>query len=439
MSQISAFSIQNCITRAFLILMSSLFLLYPGTQGFGEIAQAKYQMFLLLCGGYTALMLLLLAESALVSGKKCRNLKAVLKETNWTQRFLALYLLFTWLSALLSPYFPETVIGVSRYEGALTISIYVVCFFLVRAYGRIDRVLITVFGAAVTLFDLLCIAQLYGGNPFTLYPVGYGYADAGVAYSGAYLGTIGNVDLVAAFFCLAIPAFWAAMLRSRDWQRWLLSVPLALSLFVLVKMNVLAGFVGILAGAAGSAVVIVPMSARARRAAAWSLAGFFALALAVLYCVDFGGVFHELHSILRGEISGAFGSGRIHIWKQVLKSVPEHLLFGTGPDTMLYGGLEAFSRYDESLGGTVIGRIDVAHNEYLNILYHQGIFALIAYLGALFSAAKKWLTDSGRNALVAVLGTMLLCYSIQAFFSFSMVMTAPYFYLTLALFDKSDV
>lgn len=80
MSQISAFSIQNCITRAFLILMSSLFLLYPGTQGFGEIAQAKYQMFLLLCGGYTALMLLLLAESALVSGKKCRNLKAVLKE-----------------------------------------------------------------------------------------------------------------------------------------------------------------------------------------------------------------------------------------------------------------------------------------------------------------------------------------------------------------------
>lgn len=419
--------------------MSSLFLLYPGTQGFGEIAQAKYQMFLLLCGGYTALMLLLLAESALVSGKKHRSLKAVLKGMNWTQRFLALYLLFTWLSALLSPYFPETVIGVSRYEGALTISIYVVCFFLVRAYGRIDRVLITVFGAAVTLFDLLCIAQLYGGNPFTLYPVGYGYADAGVAYSGAYLGTIGNVDLVAAFFCLAIPAFWAAMLRSRDWQRWLLSVPLALSLFVLVKMNVLAGFVGILAGAAVSAVVIVPMSVRARRAAAWSLAGFFALALAVLYCVDFGGVFHELLSIMHGEISTTFGSGRIHIWEQVLSAVPEHFLFGTGPDTMLYGGLEAFTRYDESLGGTIIGRIDVAHNEYLNILYHQGIFAAMAYLGALVAAAKKWLRDSGRNALVAVLGTMLLCYSIQAFFGFSMIMTAPYFWLTLALFDKNEM
>ena len=273
--------------------MSSLFLLYPGMQGFGEIAQAKYQMFLLLCGGYTALMLLLLAESALVSGKKCRNLKAVLKETNWTQRFLALYLLFTWLSALLSPYFPETVIGVSRYEGALTISIYVVCFFLVRAYGRIDRVLITVFGAAVTLFDLLCIAQLYGGNPFTLYPVGYGYADAGVAYSGAYLGTIGNVDLVVAFFCLAIPAFWATILRSHERKRYYLIVPLALSLFVLVKMNVLAGFVGVFAGGAISYVVITPVGETHRRALA---AAFFCLvvgSLAALYCVDFGGVFHE--------------------------------------------------------------------------------------------------------------------------------------------------
>lgn len=419
--------------------MSTFFLLYPGTHGFGEIAAAKHRMFLLLCGGYAALMLLLLAESALVSGKKHRSLKAVLKGMNWTQRFLALYLLITWLSALLSPYFPETVIGVSRYEGALTISIYVICFFLARAYGRIDRVLITVFGAAVTLFDLLCIAQLYGGNPFTLYPVGYGYADAGVAYSGAYLGTIGNVDLVAAFFCLAIPAFWATILRSHERKRYYLIVPLALSLFVLVKMNVLAGFVGILAGAAVSAVVIVPMSARARRAAAWSLAGFFALALAVLYCFDFGGVFHELHSIMHGEISTTFGSGRIHIWEQVLSAVPEHLLLGTGPDTMLYGGLEAFSRYDESLGGTIIGHIDVAHNEYLNILYHQGIFALIAYLGALFSAAKKWLTDSARSMRSAVLGTMLLCYGIQAFFGFSMIMTAPYFYLTLALFDKSDV
>lgn len=438
MAKKAASTIFSRITDAYLILMATIYLLYIGGSGFAGITGEKYHLFLLLCGGYAAIMLLLLAENAIVSAKHIQ-LRATLKNTGLTQRLIAVYLLLTWVSTLISPYFPQTIVGVSRYEGALTITIYCLCFFLVCAYGRISKPLIAAFAAAVTLFDLLCIVQLYGGNPFTLYPVGYCYADAGTAYSGAYLGTIGNVDLVAAFFCLAIPTFWAVILRSRDWQRWLLSVPLALSLFVLVKMNVLAGFVGILAGAAVSAVVIVPMSARARRAAAWSLAGFFALALAVLYCVDFGGVFHELHSIMHGEISTTFGSGRIHIWEQVLSAVPEHFLFGTGPDTMLYGGLEAFTRYDESLGGTIIGRIDVAHNEYLNILYHQGFFALAAYLGALATAAKKWLRDSGRNALVAVLGTMLLCYSIQAFFGFSMIMTAPYFWLTLALFDKNEM
>ena len=218
-----------------------------------------------------------------------------------------------------------------------------------------------------------------------------------------------------------------------------MTLPLVLSLFVLVKMDVLAGFVGVFGGAIMSLVVIIPMEKRIRCYAAWGLLAAAVLAIITLYCFDFGGLFYEVHSILHGNAESSFGSGRLHIWQCVIERIPEHLLFGTGPDTMLYGELEAFSRYDASLGGKIVAQIDVAHNEYLNILYHQGIFAAMAYLGALVAAAKKWLTSSARSARTAVLGTMLLCYSIQAFFGFSMVMTAPYFYLTLALFDKSDM
>ena len=46
---------------------------------------------------------------------------------------------------------------------------------------------------------------------------------------------------------------------------------------------------------------------------------------------------------------------------------------------------------------------------------------------------KFW---KSKATLLAVLGTMLLCYFIQAFFGFSMIMTAPYAYIVLALFDK---
>ncbi len=438
MAKKAASTIFSRITDAYLILMATIYLLYIGGSGFAGITGEKYHLFLLLCGGYAAIMLLLLAENAIVSAKHIQ-LRATLKNTGLTQRLIAVYLLLTWVSTLISPYFPQTIVGVSRYEGALTITIYCLCFFLVCAYGRISKPLIAAFAAAVTLFDLLCIVQLYGGNPFTLYPVGYCYADAGTAYSGAYLGTIGNVDLVAAFFCLAIPTFWAVILRSRDRQRWLLTLPLVLSLFVLVKMDVLAGFVGVFGGAIMSLVVIIPMEKRIRCYAAWGLLAAAVLAIITLYCFDFGGLFYEVHSILHGNAESSFGSGRLHIWQCVIERIPEHLLFGTGPDTMLYGELEAFSRYDASLGGKIVAQIDVAHNEYLNILYHQGIFAAMAYLGALVAAAKKWLTSSARSARTAVLGTMLLCYSIQAFFGFSMVMTAPYFYLTLALFDKSDM
>ena len=230
------------VTEIYLILMVTVFLLYPGRQGFGGIAEEKYRAFLLLCGGYAAIMLLLLAETAIVGGLH-RDIRSALKRTSWTQRLLAIYLLLTWISALLSPYFPDTVIGVGRYEGALTITIYCACFFFVRAYGKAGKVLIAAMALSVSGFCVICIIQLYGGNPFGLYPAGYNYADAYKAYSGAYLGTIGNVDLVAAFLCMMIPACWATILRSGDRQRFYLLAPLTLALFVLIKMDVLAGFV----------------------------------------------------------------------------------------------------------------------------------------------------------------------------------------------------
>ena len=424
------------ITRLYLILMVTLFLMYTGLQGYAGITEAKYRMFLTICGGYAAVMLLLVAESTVIGRRKVRNFRSIIQAMSWVQRMMMIFVMLTWISALTSSYFPQTIIGASRYEGALTITIYCVCFFLVRTYGRIDKALVWAFAAAVSVFDLICLVQLYGGNPLSLYPAGYGYADAYMAYSGAYLGTIGNVDLVAAFLCLVIPAFWVTMLRGYDRRRFLLTVPLILSVFVLVKMHVLAGFVGVFGGAVIASAVVIPMKKHQRRIAGCILLGVLAAMVIVLYFCDFGGMFHEIHCMLHGEFDDAFGSGRLHIWKSVLQKVPEHLLLGTGPDTMIYGGIEVFTRYDAAVGGTIVAQIDTAHNEYLNVLYHQGVPALLAYLGMLAAAAKKWMAGSAEHPQIAVLGTMLLCYFIQAFFGFSMIMTAPYAYIVLALFDK---
>lgn len=97
----------------------------------------------------------------------------------------------------------------------------------------------------MSLCCLLALWQLAGGNPLGLYPKGLAYSDAGTAYSGAYLGTIGNTDLLAAVMCVAVPAFFYGAWKLR--RCWLL-VPLTLCVTVSVRMNVSAGLLGTAAG-----------------------------------------------------------------------------------------------------------------------------------------------------------------------------------------------
>ena len=145
------------------------------------------------------------------------------------------------------------------------------------------------------------------------------------------------------------------------------------------------------------------------------------------------GLLHEIHELLHGRVSDTFGSGRIYIWKSVLERIPSQLWLGSGPDTMMLAEIEPFTRFDERLNTAIVAQIDVAHNDYLNILYHQGIFAMLAYMAALVDAAGKWLRNSEKSGVVAALGGAALCYYIQAFFGFSFCGSTIYFWVILGL------
>lgn len=426
------------ITRGFLLSLVSLFVLFTGFSGYEGITEAKYGLFLLLCGGYVFVMAVVSIDRTILKGTGFR-IKDAVRSSTIAQRFAIAYMLLTWVSALLSTHFPETIIGASRYEGALTTSIYVLCFLFVSTYGEIDRTLIAAITAGVAIFDVLSITQMCGYNPFSLYPKGYDYFDAYTSYGGEFLGTIGNVDLVAAFLCLTIPLLLGTVILGAGKKRYALLVPLILSALVLIKMNVLAGLVGVTIGLLLSLPVILPMGSRGKRTFWICIGALGILGLATLYLLDMGtGMFHEIHEVLHGNADEHFGSGRLYIWQSVIERIPNNTFFGTGPDTMIYSGIEAFSRYDETLGAMIVSQIDVAHNEYLNVLYHQGIFAFFAYTGLLSTLAIRWVKGSGDNIRVAVLGSMILSYSIQAFFGFSMCITAPLFWVTLGLLDKES-
>ena len=426
------------VTALWLLLMATVFLLWPGTGGYMSISAAKYRMFLILCGGYCGLILLLCAEEILIGGMKAPSLRTLWKERSWAWRLAVVYLLLTWLSALCSPHFPETVRGVSRNEGALTVTLYVLCFLFASVHLRLRRWMLPAAALTLLAFDAVCILQLMGGNPFGLYPEGMNYFDANIRYSGAYLGTVGNVDHVASLLSVAVPLLWVALVRLKGRQRLLPAVVLAVTLWVLWKMWVLAALVGILLGSALALPWALPMGRKGRRRTAAAVVGLLLLFVLAVFLRDPGsGFLHELHELLRGRGEDSFGSGRIYIWRNVLERVGGRLWLGHGPDTMLLAEIPPFTRVDPVLG-VIRARIDTAHNEYLNVLFHQGLPALLAYLGMLLCALWGWIRRGCRTAAGAAAGTAVVCYSLQACFGISVCITTPFLWIALALLEREN-
>lgn len=422
------------ITFWYSALLLTVFLFYFDARGYQGISQAKFQMFLGLSILYFAAMALLAMDQLLSGQLRVRSPSALWRQMGWPQRLVVIYLGLTWLSALSSPWWPATILGAGRLEGALSITVYCLSFLLVSAYGRPDRRLLAVLGGSVTLFCLLCLVQMAGYNPFGLYPSESGYADAGKSYIGAYLGTIGNVDLAAAFLSLTLPLLLYAVIHLSGPLRYTLLIPLILAAAVLARMSVMAGLVGASAGCLLALPVAGARSAKVRQNLALLVCGVVLGGLVAVFLVDFGSELpHELHMLLHGQASPSFGSGRLYIWSQVLERIPEHPLLGTGPDTMLCTQFAPFTRYDPQLDYTITAQIDSAHNEYLNILYHQGIVSLAAYLGVLGILAAGWVFTAPKDSSAAILGAGVLGYCIQALFGISCPLTAPFFWLALGL------
>lgn len=147
------------------------------------------------------------------------------------------------------------------------------------------------------------------------------------------------------------------------------------------------------------------------------------------------GFLYELNQIMHGMTSDSFGTSRIKIWKEVLKMIPEHLWLGGGPDT-LAGRIDfAFTRTSELNGELIESAIDVAHNDYLNILVNTGLLSLLAYVAALSAALVRWLKVAPSNKAVAACGASATSYLSQIFFSFSICIVSPLFWILFGLME----
>lgn len=412
--------------------MMSLFLLWPGTEGYRAITNAKYELFLALSGSYIVLLVLSLAALRL-TGSSLSG-----RPFSRTAQCLLLFGLCSVLSWLFSDNRAQALFGLSRKEGLVTILTYLAIFLAVSRHARPRAWMVHLFGISICAFCLLCLIQLTGRNPLNLYPAGLNYYDKDIAYSGAFLGTLGNVGHVAALLCIALPAFLCAAVRMHTRLRFWLLVPAALSLIVLIRMNVAAGMVGVF----GAALIGVPVCAPSVRLRRWLLLASVVIVLAALlliYC--FGGFLgetaFELSELLHGRCEPTFGSGRLMIWREAWDAFCRQPLFGGGPDTLGLHISTHFERIDAATGQIHRAAIDTAHNEYLNILANQGLFAFLAYLGAIACSFLRWVRHGSKSASAAVTGCAVTGYCIQAFFGISICISAPFFWICWALLEAA--
>lgn len=397
-------------------LLLTVLWLYLPYGGYGRMMEGKYACFLLLTLPYLA------AEAARTKNHRMTGKSGVMDAA------AAAYLGCSALSALLSPYGAQTILGGTRRDGLLTLALYVSCFWLLSRHIRADRGLVYLTALSAVLCDALALAQLAGYNPLGLYPAGLNYYDGDTAYAGFYAGTSGNIDFTAFLLALAVCVLFAAMVRLRLWT---LLPAIALTLWTLWRLNVAAAWVGIACAAVWGLALLAPRHGKRLLI----LSAVLTVAALLLLRFYSGGseTLAEAARLLRGEFDGSFGSGRLMIWRDCVALVRERPLLGGGPDTLWLRGVEPFVWAPE---GTVIPvDITAAHNEYLNILVNQGALALLAYL-ALLVAALAACCRRAEEPCCAICGMGLLCYAAMACFSISSCITAPYVWLLLALCNR---
>ena len=139
---------------------------------------------------------------------------------------------------------------------------------------------------------------------------------------------------------------------------------------------------------------------------------------------------NESTNIIKGNIDDDYGTHRMYIWKESIKVVPKNLTYGVGIDNFYY----AFG--DEPL---IYGRntFDKAHNEYLQILVCEGIYALAAYLLFFGVIVLSGIKNSFKNKELYLI-IPVIAYLVQAFFNISVIEVAPFFYAYLGLCSNRE-
>ncbi|MGN1020223.1 MAG: O-antigen ligase family protein [Aristaeellaceae bacterium] len=470
--------------------LGSLWLaLFPLWQdgSFSRITRAKWQGMLILCAvtaAAVAAMVIILA----LRGELARSIRF-----HPAQALLLAYFAWVTLSAFLGAYAQTlnssgqraAIMGAIRHEGLLTQLCYGAIFLLMSLFPPRMKWLLRAVAASLMIFFAVTLLQYAGFNPLGLFPSG-----RSIRTNYEFQGTIGNIDMVSGYLCLAVPLLLSGFVLRRHGDPWLVLAGLCgvmdqllidvqsglialalemglLAVFLLLRprrrWRILLIFGGVLtltgirlllglpwldgteaivfpwqpsglkAGLIAAGVLLMALSPLVRRRPGRPVSARTTAILAMAFILAVVGI------IAAAPLPEGGG-----LWElqQILRGNPQdsygsyrlgvwrHTLSMAGEHLLFGTGPDTFlyALRDQlrQAGDALPETFDNPHNEYLAILSNNGLPALLFYLAAMGSLLVTGLRRRAPETLMLLCAVG--CFLVQGMFSFSICLVSPMFW-----------
>ena len=393
------------------------------------------------------------------------------------------------LSAICSPFgFGEVIIG-HRYTGLLTQLLLAIILVGVSRFGHCKERHFAAFGISITILGFISIIQKLGVNIFGFYPSGTTYYDY-----PSFLGTIGNIDTLAAVISVAVLLFLGLFVkREASYDKYYL-IPLFFSSMLLT----LGGAESAILGVAVVSVVTPAFLIRSMKDLRRTLGG----AALALGGVAVGKIMQDCITMVSGVLTlrfnigplvtacivlaAAFGaaswllqfvqkepSGRMFRNAFIILAVVcvigalTAVWFWPGQSGTLYEASQILhGHFDDNYGSERIGTwrttltnvpeapilgggpgtlhlrtvrvltngavARLAHNAYLQYLVDTGILGLLSYLAVIVTSIFVRRRDQWKQICIALI-LAALSYVVQDFFNLGVPVASPFFWIVLGL------
>ena len=468
-------------TKGFALVMLLVFPLLMGLNGYTAITEGKYILFKILTFCYVGGALLIFGGYFLE-----KNAWRVRKAEGFQRLTLPQILLLAFTAwgvvcALVSPY-TQLWEGQSRYEGVLSMLLYTAIFVLVAFWGEYSAYYLPAMAVMALAQGVVSLLQISGVD--LIYPEGYNYA------STAFVGMLGNIDCMGGLVAIALPALACGFILLEGRWRYVMLSGAAILLAVEILIDVDSAKMGLLAalvvsvpflvterrhlkntlcigavllavfglcrwirvGSFGKLVLLSFIAAVLFGAGSFLLGKFqkpfgwskkkicllvvaaevvFAVA-ALLYLRGYSGsnlLLSDIRDVLHGNLTDGAGSGRGAVWKSCLLLMAASPVFGCGPGAFL----EAFGPYNRPEWGVVF---DFAHNDFLQVGVCMGYVGLALYVAFIIVLAVRAFRNGLRCPLVVIFASAAAGYLVHSFFSFSIAIVTPIFWVMAGLLEK---